>query len=170
MSGTCPLQTLEATVQRSSSGAPRRCMVLCKARRVEHAPGMRDTSRRNVGRSVGRVPPDEAEQSSDILTFPLRVRRSYGGPMPTYLVETFLARDAASERHARELRATSAAETRTREGTCVHYSGSIHVPEDELCLFTFEAPSRTEAAHVARLAGLEALRVVEAIPSEEARK
>jgi hypothetical protein len=83
--------------------------------------------------------------------------------MPSYLVETFLARGAAGERQAREQRASSAAETLTREGTRVRFGGSIHVPEDELCFFTFEAPSGREAAIVAQRAGLEPLRVVEAV-------
>jgi hypothetical protein len=85
--------------------------------------------------------------------------------MPSYLVETFLARGAAGERLAREQRASSAAAALTREGTRVRFGGSIHVPEDELCFFTFEAPSGREAA-VAQRAGLEPLRVVEAVPSE----
>lgn len=86
--------------------------------------------------------------------------------MPSYLVETFLARGAAGERQARERRARSAAEAMTREGTRVGFKGSIHVPEDEICFFTFAAPSGREAALAAQRAELEALRVVEAIPSE----
>jgi hypothetical protein len=85
--------------------------------------------------------------------------------VPSYLVETFLARGAAGERQAREKRARSAAEAMTREGTCVGFEGSIHVPEDEICFFTFEAPSGREAALVAHRARLEPLRVTEAIPS-----
>jgi hypothetical protein len=85
--------------------------------------------------------------------------------MPSYLVETFLARGAAGERQARERRASSAAETLTREGTRVRFGGSIHVPEDEICFFTFEAPSGRVAALVAQRAGLEPLRVVEAVSS-----
>ena len=88
--------------------------------------------------------------------------------MSTYLVETFLARGAAGERQVRERRASSAAEALTRAGTRVRYAGSIHVPEDELCFFTFEAPSGREAALVAERAGLEPLRVVEAVSSMEA--
>ena len=87
--------------------------------------------------------------------------------MPNYIVETFLARGAAGERRARERRTTSAAETLTREGTSVRFGGSIYVPEDEICFFTFEAPSGREVALVARRAGLEPLRVVEAISSTE---
>jgi hypothetical protein len=85
--------------------------------------------------------------------------------MPSYLVETFLARGAAGEREAREWRARSAAEAMTREGTHVGFEGSIHVPEDEICFFTFAAPSGREAAQAAQRAGLQPLRVIEAIPS-----
>jgi hypothetical protein len=65
-------------------------------------------------------------------------------------------------RAARERRARSAAEALRRAGTRVRFSGSIHVPEDEICFFTFEAASGREAALVSQRAGLEPLRVVEA--------
>jgi hypothetical protein len=87
--------------------------------------------------------------------------------MPSYLVETFLARGAAGERQARDQRASAAAEALTGEGTRVRFGGSIHVPEDELCFFTFEAPSGRDAVLVAQRAGLEPLRVVEAVSSRK---
>jgi hypothetical protein len=87
--------------------------------------------------------------------------------VPNYLVETYLARGAAGERLAREGRARSAAGAMTREGTPVDFAGSIHVPEDEICFFTFRAESACEAALVAQRADLEPLRVVEAIPTPE---
>jgi hypothetical protein len=85
--------------------------------------------------------------------------------MPSYLVETYLARGAAGERQARERRARSAAEDMTREGTRVRFERSIHVPEDEICFFTFTAESGRDATLVAERAGLEPLRVVVAISS-----
>lgn len=85
--------------------------------------------------------------------------------MPSFLVETFLARGAAGERRARERRARSAAEEMTREGTRVGFERSIHVPEDEICFFTFTAASGRDVTLVAERAGLEPLRVVEAISS-----
>ena len=87
--------------------------------------------------------------------------------MPSYLVETYLARGSAGERSARERRARSSAEELTRTGTRVRFEGSTHVPEDELCFFTFETSSGRVAALVAQRAGLEPLRVVEAISSRE---
>jgi hypothetical protein len=87
--------------------------------------------------------------------------------VPSYLVETFLARGAADERRARERQARSVAEAMTREGTRIDFEGFIHVPEDEICFFAFAARSRREAAFAAQRAGLEPLRVVEAIPSRK---
>ena len=85
--------------------------------------------------------------------------------MPSYLVETFLARGAADEREQREGRAAPPAEETTREGTRVHFEGSIHVPEDEICFFRFAATSAHVVERVAQRAGLEPLRIVEAIAS-----
>ena len=86
--------------------------------------------------------------------------------MPSYLVETYLARNQAGERAAREERARSA----TEERTSVRFDRSIYVPEDELCFFVFDAPSGREAALAAQRAGLEPIRVVEAVPSEREGK
>ncbi len=87
--------------------------------------------------------------------------------MPSYLVETYLARGDAGARAARERRARSVAEELTREGTRVRFDRSIHVPEDEICFFLFEAPSGTEAALAAEQAALDPLRIVEAISARE---
>jgi hypothetical protein len=85
--------------------------------------------------------------------------------MPSYLVETFLARGAAGERTARERRVRWAAEELTREGTRVRFDRTIHVPEDEICFFVFDAKSGKEAALVAQRAALDPVRVVEAVSS-----
>ena len=87
--------------------------------------------------------------------------------MPSYLVDTYLARGQAGERTAREARARSAAEELTQAGTEVRFDGVIHVPEDEICFFMFGAPSSREAALVAQQAALDARRVVEAVTSGE---
>ncbi|MDX6440604.1 MAG: hypothetical protein QOE43_333 [Gaiellaceae bacterium] len=87
--------------------------------------------------------------------------------MPSYLVETYLARGQAGERAARDRRARSAAEELTQELARVRFDHSIHVPEDEICFFVFDAPSSREAALVAQRAGLDPVRVVEAISSEK---
>jgi hypothetical protein len=86
--------------------------------------------------------------------------------VPSYLVETFLPRGAAGERAAREKRARSAAEELTRKGASVRLDRTIHIPEDEICFFVFDAPSTQDAALVAQLAGVGPLRVVEAVSSD----
>ena len=87
--------------------------------------------------------------------------------MPSYLVETYLARTRAGERAARERRALAAAEELASGHSRVCFRRSIYVPEDEICFFVFDAPSDHVAALVAQSAGLEPVRVVEAITSEE---
>jgi hypothetical protein len=89
--------------------------------------------------------------------------------MPSFLVETFLARGAAGERSRLEGRASQAAEALTQEGTSVRFGGSIHVPDEEICFFTFEAPSDRAATLVAERAGLKQFRVVEIEASVESR-
>ena len=86
--------------------------------------------------------------------------------MPSYLVETYLARSQAGERTARDRRARSAAEKLANVG----FQRSIYVPEDEICFFVFDAPSSREAALTAQKAGLEPIRVVEAISSRKEGK
>ena len=86
--------------------------------------------------------------------------------MPSYLVETYLARGKAGERAAREQRARSAAE----ELTCVSFDRSIHIPEDEICFYVFDAPSSRDALLAAERAQLDPIRVVEAISSSPAKE
>ena len=97
-------------------------------------------------------------------------RRPIVGRVPSYLVETYLSRNQAGERDARERRARSAVEELTQEGKRVRFERSIYVPEDELCFFVFDAPSGRDAALAAQSAGLEPIRVVEAVPSESEGK
>jgi len=86
--------------------------------------------------------------------------------MPSYLVETYLARGRVGEREARERRARSAADGLTR----VSFDRSIHVREDEICFFVFDAPSSQDALLAAERAELGPLRVVEAISSATAKE
>jgi hypothetical protein len=87
--------------------------------------------------------------------------------VPSYLVETYLAKSSTGERTDRERRARSVAEELTRRGTRVRFDGAIHVPEDEICFYVFDASSGTVAACAAERAGLDAVRIVEAIASRE---
>jgi hypothetical protein len=90
--------------------------------------------------------------------------------VPSYLVETYLTRGQVGQRVALERRARCAAEELTKEGTRVRLERSIYVPEDEICFFVFDAPVAREAALAAQRAGLDPVRVVEAIPSEMEEK
>lgn len=90
--------------------------------------------------------------------------------MPSYLVETYLARGLAGERASRERRARSAAEESTRERTPVHFDHSIYLPEDEICFFVFDAPSGRDAVLTAQRAGLDPIRVVAADSSREEKQ
>jgi hypothetical protein len=87
--------------------------------------------------------------------------------MPSYLVETYLADGYAGQREIYQRRARSAALQLTREGTPIRLERSIHIPDDEICFFVFDAPSSVDAARVAERAELDAIRVVEAVSSEE---
>jgi hypothetical protein len=85
--------------------------------------------------------------------------------MSYWLVETYLARGAATELLARERRARSAVDELTREAKPIRFDRSIHVLEDEICFFVFDAPSSHDVALVAQRAELDAFRIVEAISS-----
>ena len=85
--------------------------------------------------------------------------------MPSYLAEAFLPRGTAGDCRAQERATDSAAEALTRGGTPIRFGGSIYVPEDEICFFSFDAPSIGDVERIAELAGLRLLRVVEAISS-----
>jgi hypothetical protein len=87
--------------------------------------------------------------------------------MKRYLVETYLARGATAERAAQDQRARTAAQELARESRHVKFDRSIHVPEDEICFFVFDAPSSRDAALVAERAGLDPVRIVEATSSQE---
>ena len=81
--------------------------------------------------------------------------------MPRYRVETFLPEGATSECTAREWRARSAVGELRRQGVRVRFDRVVRVPQEETCLFVFDAASATEAALVAELADLGPFRVVE---------
>lgn len=87
--------------------------------------------------------------------------------MKRYLVETYLARGATAERAEHDRRARSAAEELARESKRVSFDRSIHVPDDEICFFVFDAMSSRDAALVAERAGLDPVRIVEATSSQE---
>ena len=86
--------------------------------------------------------------------------------MPSYLVETYFARGQAKELAGRDRRARSAADELTR----VSFDRSIHIPEDEICFYVFDAPSSREALRAAERAQLDPIRIVEAVSSSQAKE
>jgi hypothetical protein len=66
--------------------------------------------------------------------------------MPSCLIETFLTRDAAAERQARERGERSAVDAMARSGARVPIAGSIDAPEDEVRFYTVEATPGAEIA------------------------
>ena len=86
--------------------------------------------------------------------------------MPSYLVEMYLA--GGHERHlaACRRRARSAA----AELSQVSFDRSIHVPEDEICFFVFDAPSSRDVLLTAERAELSPIRIVEAVSSSSPRE
>jgi hypothetical protein len=87
--------------------------------------------------------------------------------VPSYLVETYLARGHAGERAARDRRARSAAKELTKGTSRVRFERSIYVPEDEICFFVFDAPSGRDAVLAAERAELDSIRVVEVVSSRK---
>jgi hypothetical protein len=85
--------------------------------------------------------------------------------MTQFLVEVFTPRTSVGELATAERRARSAARHLSDADVAVRYVRVTYVPEDEICFFVFDAPSGPDAALAARRAGLEPIRVVEAVSS-----
>jgi hypothetical protein len=83
--------------------------------------------------------------------------------VPRYAVETYLARDRADQRRVLEAGARAASAEITQAEAPVAFELAIHVPEDETCFLVFDAPSAHQAALAAQHAGLDPIRVVEAV-------
>jgi hypothetical protein len=87
-----------------------------------------------------------------------------------FLVEVFTARREAGTLPAVERRATSAARRLSSPDREVRLVRTTYIPEDEICFLVFDAPSGRDAALAARQAGLEPIRVVEAVSSAKEEK
>jgi hypothetical protein len=90
--------------------------------------------------------------------------------MTQFLVEVFTPHATAGELAAADRRAMSAAQRLSGPDLDVRYVRATYIPEDEICLFVFDAPSGPDAALVAQRAGLEPIRVVEAVSSTKEEK
>ena len=85
--------------------------------------------------------------------------------MTQFLVEVFTPRASAGKLAAAERRVMAAANQRPGADGDLRFVRATYIPEDEICFFVFDAPSGREAALVAQRAGLEPIRVVEAVSS-----
>jgi hypothetical protein len=83
--------------------------------------------------------------------------------VPNYLAESYLprARQPALPQVLRDAR--RAAETLTEDGTPVRHVRSTYLPDDELCLYVFEAESKEAVFELSARAAVDFDRVVEAV-------
>ncbi|MGH2982034.1 MAG: hypothetical protein ACRDKV_08340 [Solirubrobacterales bacterium] len=81
--------------------------------------------------------------------------------MTRFTVEVFASLAHGLEEEATRIRAAAAAVGPER--VAVRYLSSILMPGDELCLHLFEGPSREAVRGAAVRAGLDPLRVIEAV-------
>ena len=87
--------------------------------------------------------------------------------MKQFLVEVFTPRVAADELASAERRAAVAATQLSGADVGVRYVRATYIPEDEICFFVFDAPTGRDAALAAQRAGLEPIRVVQALSPEK---
>ena len=83
--------------------------------------------------------------------------------MPSYLIESYFPRARATEIEDLTRRAMEAAEGLAREGKDVRYLRSSFLPEDEMCLLWFEAPTPALASEAGRRAQLDFDRIIESV-------
>ena len=83
--------------------------------------------------------------------------------MAEYLVELYVSRSDVAALTLGPERAQQAAEQLTQEGTPVRFLRSIFLPEDETCLFLYEAGSAAAVRDAVGRAALSCERVVEAV-------
>jgi hypothetical protein len=89
--------------------------------------------------------------------------------MPSYIAESYLSRTRRAELASQATQARDAAIALAAEGLEVAYLRSAFVPEDEVCVHWFIAPSPATVTELGRLAKLEFDRVIEELeqPTEE---
>lgn len=83
-----------------------------------------------------------------------------------YLVELHRPQDGWGELQAVAARARAAADELRAEGTPVRFLRSVFVPEDNSCVFLFEAASAEAVGEAGRRAALRIERVAEAVHVE----
>ena len=83
--------------------------------------------------------------------------------VPSYLVESYVPRVRVAQIDGLAGRARAAAEDLVREGSDIRYVRSSFLPEDEMWLLWFEAPTQELVKEAGRRAQLDFARIVEAI-------
>jgi hypothetical protein len=81
--------------------------------------------------------------------------------VPSFIAESYLAGTRRGELASQAVRARDAAQALAREGHEVAYLRSAFVPDDDVCLHWFIAPSPAIVTELGRLAELEFDRVIE---------
>lgn len=86
--------------------------------------------------------------------------------MPEFLLEFYLPRTNTAGVGLSAENARRAAEQLIQEGTQVRFLRAIYVPEDEICLFLYEAASPEAVGEAARRAGLSFERIAETMAED----
>jgi hypothetical protein len=86
-------------------------------------------------------------------------------PVPSYLIELYLANADSLERASEDARRVERASVSAGGGA--RYLRTFLVPEDETCFHLFEAPSRDAVVEAATRAGLADARVTETLQNGE---
>lgn len=82
-------------------------------------------------------------------------------------MEVFSPRSSAAALATAERQMRLAARDVSTTDREVRYVRATYVPEDEICFFVIDAGSEVDAALVTQRAGLDPIRVVEAVSSEK---
>jgi hypothetical protein len=83
--------------------------------------------------------------------------------MARYLAELYLPKVSSDGLRQAAVRARSAAEELSREGTPVRYVRALLLADDETCFHVYEATTAESVREAARRAGIHVERVVEAL-------
>jgi len=83
--------------------------------------------------------------------------------MATFLAELYFSRASAGELRDAALRARSAAESMTGEGTPIRYLRAIWLGDEETCFHVYEAGSPELVQEASRRAAIPVERVIEAL-------
>jgi hypothetical protein len=95
-------------------------------------------------------------------TVSVRPCATYVPGVMTFLVETYLSREAHDEPDRTIARAIAAVADMDGSGQAIRYLHAIFIPDDEVCLLLFEAGSAEIVGEAARRAGLDPERITPA--------